>query len=111
MERDSGSSCVFSAMAGDGPVFRGFGLCRMFLTVEADRKMFSNSSWLVIRIRPQLTLALVISQTSEAISAGVLFATMDDLVAAFRRGVLHLNGHRNKMGFIFNHDDIHKRAA
>jgi len=43
--------------------------------------------------------------------ANVLFATMDDLVAAFRRGVLRVNGHRNKMGFIFNHDDVHKTAA
>ena len=43
--------------------------------------------------------------------ANVLFATMDDLVAAFRRGLRHLNGHRNKMGFIFNHDDVHNKAA
>jgi len=43
--------------------------------------------------------------------ANVLFATTDDLVAAFRRGVLRINGHRNKMGFIFNHDDVHKKAA
>lgn len=43
--------------------------------------------------------------------ADALFATMDDLVAAFRRGVLRINGHRNKMDFIFNHDDLHRRAA
>ena len=42
--------------------------------MEAERKMPSNLSWLAMRIRPQLRLALVISQTSEAISAGVLFA-------------------------------------
>jgi transposase len=43
--------------------------------------------------------------------ANVLFKTMDDLVAAFRRGVRCINGHRNKMGFIFDHDDVHKKAA
>jgi transposase len=43
--------------------------------------------------------------------ANVLFTTMDDLAAAFRRGVARINGHRNKMDFIFNHDDVHKKAA
>lgn len=50
----------------------------MFLTVEAQRKMFSSFSWLAIRIRPPLRFALVISQTSEAISAGVLFTGVPD---------------------------------
>jgi len=43
--------------------------------------------------------------------ANVLFVTMDDLVGAFRRGIARINGHRNKMNFIFNHDDAHKKAA
>ena len=43
--------------------------------------------------------------------ANVLFSTIDDLVTAFRRGVARVNGHRNKMGFMFDHDDIHKKAA
>ena len=43
--------------------------------------------------------------------ANVLFTTLDDLVAAFRRGVGRINGHRNKMGFMFDHDDIQKKAA
>jgi transposase len=43
--------------------------------------------------------------------ANVLFATMDDLLAAFRRGVARVNGHRNKMNFIFDHDDIKKKVA
>lgn len=43
--------------------------------------------------------------------ANVLFKTMDDLVAAFRRGVGRINGHRNKMGFMFDHDDAQKKAA
>jgi hypothetical protein len=43
--------------------------------------------------------------------ANVLFVTMDDLVTAFRRGVARIKGHRNKMDFIFNHDDVHKKAA
>ncbi len=43
--------------------------------------------------------------------ANVLFETMKDLVAAFCRGVSRVNGQRNKMGFIFEHDDVKTRAA
>lgn len=44
--------------------------------------------------------------------ANVLFTTIDDLVAAFRRGVGQINGHRSKMGFMFDHDDVvGKKAA
>jgi transposase len=43
--------------------------------------------------------------------ANVLFETMDDLVTAFRRGVSKVNGHRNRMGFIFDHDDVKTKAA
>jgi transposase len=43
--------------------------------------------------------------------ANVLFETLDDLVQAFRRGVAHVNGHRNKMGFMFDHDDVQQKAA
>jgi transposase len=46
------------------------------------------------------------------IIANVLFRTVDDLVDAFRRGVGHVNGHRSKMGFMFDHDDVlGKKAA
>jgi hypothetical protein len=50
----------------------------MFRTVEAEMKMFSSPSWLAIRIRPQLMFVLVISQTREAVSTGVLFAGVPD---------------------------------
>ena len=43
--------------------------------------------------------------------AKVLFQTTDDLVAAFRRGVARVNGHRERMGFIFDHDDVAQKAA
>ena len=43
--------------------------------------------------------------------ANVLFATMEDLVVAFRRGVARVNGHRNKMGFMFDHDDVSQKKA
>lgn len=43
--------------------------------------------------------------------ANVLFKTLDDLVAAFRRGVARVNGRRNQMGFMFDHDDVQKKAA
>jgi DDE superfamily endonuclease len=38
--------------------------------------------------------------------ANVLFQNLDDLVAAFRHGVRQLTGSRQKMGFMFNHDDL-----
>jgi len=43
--------------------------------------------------------------------ANVLFETMEDLVSAFCRGVRCVSGRRNKMGFIFEHDDVKTRAA
>jgi transposase len=38
--------------------------------------------------------------------ANVLFAQMDDLEAAARRGLDDINGQRSRMGFVFNHDDF-----
>jgi transposase len=45
--------------------------------------------------------------------ANVLFETIEDLVAAFVAGVGQVNGRKDKMGFMFNHDDLHpnKRKA
>jgi putative transposase len=43
--------------------------------------------------------------------ANVLFRTVDDLVDAFRTGVARVNGHRDKMGFMFNHDRVYRKAA
>lgn len=38
--------------------------------------------------------------------ANVLYHRLDDLVAAFRQGVRRLTGNRERMGFMFNHDDL-----
>ena len=38
--------------------------------------------------------------------ANVLYNSLDDLVAAFRHGVRYLTGSRQRMGFMFNHDDL-----
>ena len=38
--------------------------------------------------------------------ANVLFESLDDLTAAFRKGVGRVNGHRDRMGFMFDHDDV-----
>jgi transposase len=43
--------------------------------------------------------------------ANVLFKTLDDLVQAFRRGVARINGRRNRMAFMFRHDDAEQEAA
>ena len=43
------------------------------------------------------------------ILANVLYASLDDLIAAFRRGARDLTGHRSRMGFMFDHDDLLQR--
>ena len=53
------------------------------------------------------------------ILANVLYANLDDLTAAFRKGVARITGNRDHKGFMFDHDDLtqeiqakaHKRAA
>jgi transposase len=37
--------------------------------------------------------------------ANVLYQSLDDLVRAFRMGVRRVSGHRERMGFMFTHDD------
>jgi transposase len=43
--------------------------------------------------------------------ANVLFTSLEDLVAAFRKGVGQINGHRQRMGFMFRHGDQVQQAA
>jgi transposase len=43
--------------------------------------------------------------------ANVLFETIDDLVVAFRDGMKRINGRKELMGFMFNHDDVQKKAG
>jgi len=43
--------------------------------------------------------------------ANLLFETIDDLEAAFRRGLRRINGHRDRMGFMFDHDDVKYRKV
>lgn len=38
--------------------------------------------------------------------ANVLFRNIKDLTDAFHQGVGRVNGHRDKMGFMFDHDDV-----
>lgn len=40
------------------------------------------------------------------ILANVLYGRLQDLVAAFRQGARRLAGDREKMGFLFDHDDV-----
>jgi len=43
--------------------------------------------------------------------ANVLYETIADLVAAFRKGMQRINGRKELMSFIFNHDDAQKKAG
>jgi hypothetical protein len=38
--------------------------------------------------------------------ANVLYDSLDDLVDAFHQGARRLTGRRERMGFMFNHDDV-----
>jgi transposase len=38
--------------------------------------------------------------------ANVLYESLPDLVAAFRKGVRRVTGDRDRMGFMFDHDDL-----
>jgi hypothetical protein len=40
------------------------------------------------------------------ILANALYANLDDLVNAFRVGVRGMTDSRERMGFLFNHDDL-----
>jgi hypothetical protein len=40
------------------------------------------------------------------ILANVLYTNLDDLVRAFRMGVRRMTGDRERMGFMFDHDDL-----
>jgi transposase len=42
--------------------------------------------------------------------ANVLFETLDDRVAAFRLGARRLTGRRDRMGFMFDHDDLKPKS-
>jgi transposase len=43
--------------------------------------------------------------------ANVLYKTLDDLVTAFRWGVRRATVKRERMGFMFDHDDVRKEIA
>jgi transposase len=43
--------------------------------------------------------------------ANVLFRNIEDLADAFSRGVGRVNGHRDRMGFMFDHDDVLGKIA
>ncbi len=43
--------------------------------------------------------------------ANVLYASIDDLVRAFRTGVRRINGRRERMSFVFRHDDVKRKVA
>lgn len=81
---------------------------KAFLAAHADRlKIF----WLPPYCPSLNLIERLWGHLKRTILANVLFVTMDDLVDAFRRGVGRINGHRNRMGFMFDHDETQKNAA
>lgn len=81
---------------------------RAFLDKHADR---ITVYWLPPYCPSLNLIERLWGHLKRTILANVLFRTMNDLVAAFRNGVTRLKGHRDKMGFMFNHDDLQGQAA
>jgi transposase len=56
---------------------------------------------------PSLTLIERLwGHLKRTVLANVLFRNLHDLRAAFERGVARINGHRELMGFMFDHEDV-----
>jgi hypothetical protein len=43
--------------------------------------------------------------------ANVLFTSLDELVASFQTGLGPINGHRDRMGFMFGHVDVYRKTG
>ncbi len=81
---------------------------KAFLAGNADRlKIF----WLPPYCPSLNLIERLWGHLKRTILANVLFVSVEDLVEAFRRGVGRINGHRNRMGFMFDHDGVHQKAA
>ena len=92
----------------DNARFHNTKAVRAFLVEHADQlKIF----WLPPYCPSLNLIERLWGHLKRTILANVLFRTIDDLVTAFRNGVTRINGHRDKMGFMFNHDDVQRKAA
>jgi transposase len=75
-----------------------------------------NSDWIEVFWLPPYSPSLKLIERlwghlKRTILANVLFASLDELVAAFRIGVGRINGHRDRMGFMFEHDEVYRKTA
>ena len=81
---------------------------RAFLDKHADR---ITIFWLPPYCPSLNLIERLWGHLKRTILANVLFRRIDDLVAAFGAGVARINGRRDKMGFMFDHDDVQRKAA
>ena len=63
---------------------------------------YSPSLNLIERLRGHL---------KRTILANVLFKPLKNLIAVFHKGIARINGHRERMGFMFNHKTPRKKTA
>jgi len=79
-----------------------------FLAVHADRlKVF----WLPTYCPDLNLIERVWGHLKRTALANVLYRSVEDLVTAFRKAVAKVNGRRERMSFVFNHDDVDEKAA
>jgi len=92
----------------DNARFHNTKAVRAFLAEHADR---ITICWLPPYCPSLNLIERLWGHLKRTILANVLFRTIDDLVTAFRNGVARINGHRDKMGFMFDRDDVQREAA
>jgi len=73
----------------------------------AGRTSRADRGVLVTALLPSLNLIERLwGHLKRTVLANILYASLSELVAAFRKGVRRLTGNREHMGFMFNHDDL-----
>ena len=83
---------------------------RFLHTRAVQERLKANSDLITIYWLPPYSPSLNLIERlwghlKRTVLANVLFETLDDLTAAFRKGVGRVSGHRDRMGFMFDHDD------
>jgi transposase len=84
---------------------------RFHHTLAVQEWLQSNSDRITVYWLPPYSPSLNLIERlwghlKRTVLANVLFETLEELAAVFCKGVGRVNGHRDRMGFMFDHDDV-----